>query len=157
MRGNYRTWAASRATKAATGFRSVLEVALAKDLDEKSVEYTYESARITYSKPAFYLIDFALPKQAVIIETKGQFTPEDRAKMLRVQAENPGLDIRFLFSNPNTRLGKTSRTTYGMWCAKHGFLFAKGGTIPPEWLQHTPTPKQKEAFERIFHNGEKDH
>jgi len=150
----YRTFAASRKTKAATGFRSGLEVTLAKDLENNNVPYTYESARLPYTRPAIYIIDFALPEQAIIIETKGQFTPEDRTKMLRVKAEYPDLDIRLLFNNPNARISKTSKTTYGSWCKKHGFPFEKGGILPSEWLSHRPNTKQREAFERIINGKE---
>lgn len=152
-----KTWAAARETKAATGFRSGLEVALAKALDAAQVSYQYEAARIPYTTPAYYLPDFILTKQAIVIETKGAFDSADRAKMLRVKAEHPDLDIRFLFSNPNTRIGKQSRTTYGAWCAKHGFPFSKGGGNPPqEWLDHKPGKKQQEALTRIL-NGTQKH
>lgn len=154
----HHTWAASRKTKAATGFRSKLEVETAKALDDAQVPYEYEAATIPYTKPATYLPDFILPEQAIIIEDKGHFTSEDRAKILRVKAAHPALDIRFLFSNPNTRIGKQSKTTYGAWCDKHGFMCAKGGTPPSEWFEHTPTPEAKEALKRILthSNGKKN-
>ena len=148
-----RTWAASRRTKAATGFRSPLEELTAKTLEDAKVPYHYEACRVTYSKPAFYLPDFVLPEQGIIIEDKGHFQSADRTKILLVKAGNPGLDIRFLFSNPNTRLGKQSKTTYAKWCEKHGFLFAKGGVPPKEWLEHKPTQEAKEALQRILNNG----
>lgn len=144
------TWAASRKTKADTGYRSKLEVELAKYLDTEQVEYLYEIGRADYSKPAVYLTDFILVEQAIVIETKGAFDSADRTKMLRVKAEHPNLDIRFLFSNPNTRIGKLSKTTYGMWCEKHGFPYAKGPRPPDEWLTHVPTAAQIEALQRII-------
>lgn len=146
-----RTWAASRKTKAATGFRSSLEEALAKALQSADIHYYYETVRVPYTSPSFYLPDFILEDQAIIIETKGAFLPSDRAKMLRVKAIHPDLDIRFLFSNPNTRLGKQSKTTYGMWCNRHGFPFAKGGTPPQTWLDNKPTDAAREALQRILH------
>lgn len=152
----HRTWAASRNTKKETGFRSGLEVITSKDLEEQGVPYLYEALRIPYSKPAFYLPDFILSNQAIILETKGAFTSEDRAKMLRVQAEHPNLDIRFLFSNPSTRIGKLSKTTYGAWCKKHRFPYAKGGKVPAEWLAHTPTQTQKEALEKLLYGNTKN-
>ena len=144
------TWATSRKTKAETGFRSGLEVALAKHLDEAQIAYRYEEERVPYTKRMYYLADFTLKDQAIIVETKGAFSSEDRTKMLRVKAEHPDLDIRFLFSNPNTRLGRLSKTTYGMWCSKHGFPFAKGPVPPPEWLVHVPSEAQVAALERVL-------
>lgn len=125
---------------------------LAKALESAGVPFEYETLRIPYETPAIYLPDFILRQQAIIIETKGAFDSSDRTKMLRVKAAHTALDIRFLFSNPNTRLGKQSKTTYGAWCAKHGFPFAKGGTPPPEWLAHKPADAQKEALEKLL-NG----
>lgn len=148
----HKTWAASRNEKAASGFRSGLEKALAQALDTAKVHYQYEAARIPYTAPAHYLPDFILTKQAIIIETKGAFDSADRTKMIRVKAAHPDLDIRFLFSNPNTRIGKLSKTTYAMWCERQGFPFAKGGTPPLEWLSHRPTNTQQEALQRIL-NG----
>ena len=148
-----KTWAASVKERAASGYRSGLEKALAQALDAAKVPYEYEAARIPYITPAFYLPDFILTKQAIVIETKGAFDSADRSKMIRVKAAHPDLDIRFMFSNPNTRIGKLSKTTYAMWCEKQGFPFAKGGSLPPkEWLEHKPTKKQKEALQRIL-NG----
>ena len=148
-----KTWAASRETKAATGFRSRLEEGTAKHLRENNVDFLYEAVRIPYLTPSFYLPDFALPKQCIIIEDKGAFDSADRTKMVRIKAEHPDLDIRFLFSNPNQKITKGSKTTYGAWCHKHGFPFAKGPGIPADWLTHSPSRKQEEAFKRIFSNA----
>lgn len=150
-----RTWATSHATFAATGFRSRLEVAVAKELEDHGIPYGYETARIAYCIPRHYIPDFTLPDQAIVIEVKGLFDSEDRAKMLRVKVEHPNLDIRFLFSNPFTRLGRSAKMTYAAWCSRHNFPFATGPQIPSEWLAHTPTPKQREVFERVT-NGTKN-
>ena len=48
----------------------------------------------------------------IIIETKGRFVTADRQKMLLVKEQYPDLDIRFVFSNPNSRISKKSKTTY---------------------------------------------
>jgi len=38
-----------------------------------------------------------------------------------------------VFTNSNTKINKGSKTTYGMWCSKNGFLYADK-LIPKEWL-----------------------
>lgn len=149
----HKLWAASRKTKAATGYRSKPEAALATGLAEQNTPFIYEGARIPYTTPAVYLPDFGLLGQAIVIEVKGPFTSADRTKMLRVKEAHPALDIRFLFVNPGTRLSRKSKTTYGDWCRKHGFPCALGPLPPKEWLAHKPNPQQKEAFQRIFLNG----
>jgi hypothetical protein len=139
-------WTASHKCKAATGKRSPLEALMAGALERAGVSFLYEAARITFNKPAFYRPDFALPEQAIVIETKGYFMQADRDKMLRIKAAHPDLDIRFLFTEPNNRIGKGSKTTYARWCHRHGFPFAKGGQIPPDWLEQRPTGKELEPF-----------
>lgn len=73
-----RTWAASRETKAANGFRSRLEEGTAKHLHENNVDFL---------TPSYYLPDFALPTQGIIIEDKGAFDSADRTKMVRIKWE----------------------------------------------------------------------
>jgi G:T-mismatch repair DNA endonuclease (very short patch repair protein) len=153
--GYQQTWAASRKTKAATGYRSRPEAELANALTAQGVRFLYEQIRLPYSTPSVYIPDFPLPAQGIVIEVKGAFPSDDRAKMLRVKQTHPDLDIRFLFTNPNTRLSRTSRTTYGQWCDKHGFPFAKGPLPPDGWLTHTPTQQQREVFQRILAYGPK--
>jgi hypothetical protein len=104
----------------------------------------YEATTILYEKPAKksrYTPDFTLPN-TIIIETKGRFVTADRQKHLAIKAQHPHLDIRFVFSNENARIGKHSKTTYAMWCQKHGFKYATG-SVPRAWLDEdqpkTPT------------------
>jgi hypothetical protein len=95
----------------------------------------YELRRITYTRPATqhkYTPDFEL-SNGILIETKGRFTTADRKKHRLIQDQHPDLDIRFVFSNPNSRLYKGSPTTYAQWCERYGFLYAKGD-IPKEWI-----------------------
>jgi hypothetical protein len=117
------------------GFRSGLEERVAEQLDQLGIEYTYEKVKLKYIKPAsqhVYTPDFVLAN-GIIVETKGRFLAPDRQKHILVKRHNPDLDIRFVFSNSNARISKTSKTTYAMWCRKHGYLFADK-TIPEEWL-----------------------
>lgn len=117
------------------GFRSGLEERIAEQLDQLGVEYTYEKVKLKYIRPAsehIYTPDFVLAN-GIIVETKGRFLLADRMKHLMVKKHNPELDIRFVFSNSNARISKASKTTYAMWCRKHGYLFADK-TIPQEWL-----------------------
>ena len=96
----------------------------------------YETTTITYEKPARksrYTPDFILPN-GIIVETKGRFVTADRQKHLAIKAQHPKLDIRFVFSDPNTRISKTSATTYAAWCEAKGFKYAKG-SVPAEWLK----------------------
>lgn len=117
------------------GYRSGLEERIAEQLDKLGVEYQYEEVKLKYIKPAsehIYTPDFVLPN-GIIVETKGRFLINDRQKHLLVRKHNPTLDIRFVFSNSNARISKTSRTTYASWCEKNNFKYADK-VIPEEWL-----------------------
>lgn len=133
------------------GFRSGLEEAVAAELHACGVlPVLFEEYTLTYAvpaRPARYTPDFVLPN-GIIIETKGRFLTADRQKHILVKGQHPDLDIRFVFSNPNTRLTKTSRTTYGMWCDKQGFKFAKK-SIPKAWLDEPVSEARWEAIRRI--------
>ena len=116
------------------GYRSGLEQDNAKHLEGYNVDYEYEKFKIKFTaKPRTYTPDFRL-SNGVIVETKGRFIPSDRSKHLLVKEQHPELDIRFVFSNSNQRLSKTSKQTYGGWCERHRFLYASG-LIPVEWMK----------------------
>ena len=126
------------------GYRSGLEEKIAAELDAQNVQYGYETMKIEFVQPEKkrkYTPDFVLPN-GIIVETKGRFTTEDRHKHLWIKEQHPDLDIRFVFSNPNTRIRKGSNTTYAIWCQKNGFQFA-ARSIPQAWLNEKPKKKKK--------------
>jgi hypothetical protein len=116
-------------------YRSGLEEAVADQLKQAGIEAAYEEEKIHYVTPATphkYTPDFRLPN-GIYIETKGKFETADRKKHLLVKAQNPDLDIRFVFSRSKSTISKTSKTTYAMWCEKNGFLYSDKW-IPEAWL-----------------------
>ena len=113
-------------------FRSGLEERIAKTFDKENVTYLYESTAYEYTLVSKYTPDFFL-ESGVIIECKGVFKPSDRRKMLAIKHQHPDLDIRFIFQRNNT-LTKSSKTTYGDWCDKHGFPYCVYPDIPSDWL-----------------------
>ncbi len=128
------------ATKTDNGFRSGLEERIAQELLEQGVQFEYETKVIEYDKPAKrakYTPDFIL-SNGIIIETKGRFLTADRQKHLLIKSQMPELDIRFVFSNSNTKISKKSQTTYAMWCERNGFKYSDG-FIPKEWLEDDGT------------------
>lgn len=117
------------------GYRSGLEDRISKQLKSLSVPVKYEEMKIKYAinEVRTYTPDFELPN-GIIIESKGRFTVADRKKHLLIKKQHPELDIRFVFSNSRAKINKGSKTTYGMWCDKHGFLYADK-LIPEEWIK----------------------
>lgn len=133
----------------AEGYRSGLEDSVAESLNKRGVGFEYEAHVVRYVQPARqarYSPDFILPN-GIVIETKGRFVTKDRQKHLLIKDQHPDLDIRFVFSNPNTRISKTSKTTYAMWCQKHGFMYAKKD-IPVEWIAEPANPIAIEAIKK---------
>ena len=122
-----------RALKA--GYRSGLEENVATQLKKLGVTAEYETTKIKYrvEEDRSYTPDFKLPN-GIYIETKGRFVAADRKKHLLIKKQRPELDIRFVFTNSKTKLSKTSKTTYGDWCTKHGYMYSDR-EVPLEWLE----------------------
>lgn len=118
------------------GFRSGLEEKNARHLEAHKVPVLFEVRKIKYVVPEHrrtYTVDFELPN-GILVETKGRLLQVDRAKHLLVKAQNPDMDLRFVFQNPSAPIAKGSRTSYADWADKHGFIWAKN-LIPVEWLE----------------------
>lgn len=125
-----------KAVAAKYGFRSGLEMTIDESLKERGIDGEYEQHIIEYVKPEThhkYHPDFKLPN-GIFVETKGRFLADDRKKHLLIKKQHPEIDIRFLFQNSKTKISKGSKTTYGMWCEKHGFKYADK-EIPEDWIQ----------------------
>lgn len=115
-------------------FRSGLEVKVAIKLKESGVEFEYETLKIKYRVDEIrtYTPDFVFPN-GLIVETKGYFDSNDRKKHLLIKEQFPELDIRFVLQNSATKIRKGSKTSYGDWCQKNGFIYADK-EVPKEWL-----------------------
>jgi hypothetical protein len=127
-----------------------LEVAVARQLEEANIQFRYEAFTLNYIQPEVQrrcTPDFVLAN-GIIVESKGRFLTEDRKKMRLIKEQHPDLDIRFVFSNPNTRISKTSKTTYGKWAADHGFPYA-AKKIPDAWLHEPRNEKSMAAIKAL--------
>lgn len=138
MKGRIATISRLRSHAIARGYRSGLEAKAAEQIAEAGHEVLYETDKIEYTWPqrkSTYRPDFKLPKPGgfFYVETKGVWTVEDRQKHHLLRQQHPDLDIRFVFSNCNSRLYKKSPTTYAAYCEKHNLTYANK-VIPQEWL-----------------------
>ncbi len=117
------------------GYRSGLEQKVSDYLNERNVKYGYECIKIEWEDLAYrtYTPDFVLDN-GIIIETKGLFTAADRRKHLAIKKQHPTLDIRFVFTNSNSKLRKGAKSTYAEWCIKKGFRYYDR-IIPEDWLK----------------------
>lgn len=122
-----------RRQKKKTPFRSKFEDTVAFALIDAGVTFSYETLKLSYSRPSTYTPDFILPN-GVVLEVKGFWPPSDRTKHKLVKETHPDVDIRFVFQNAFNTLSKSSKTTYADWCDKHGILWCHR-KIPEEWLK----------------------
>lgn len=140
-------------------YKSKLEHDFAQSLKDNNIEFRYEGEILQYRKRVVggicdscghdktsqrrkYLPDFIIgagkPDErgrvegSYYIETKGNFTPADRAKMLAVAKDNPELDIRLVFSQ-NNKLQKKKDERYSDWAEKHSFPYHVGADYPARW------------------------
>ena len=132
------------------GYRSGLEERIAKALRRSKVPFKYEPSdgKIPYTLPVTkhkYTPDFYITtksKKVIIIEAKGRWVYSDRLKHLMIKQQHPHLDIRFVFSNSNSKIRKGSKVTYADICNGKGRGAFKGITwkyydkiIPTNWIK----------------------
>lgn len=120
------------------GYKSGLEHTMHYQLDDAGVKWSYETVKIKYrvEKDCTYTPDFPIRNKSGyewILETKGRFLTADRMKHILIRQQFPDLDIRFVFTNANAKISKTSQTTYAKWCEKYEFKYATK-VVPKEWF-----------------------
>lgn len=116
-------------------YRSIFEATIAQQLEDAGIKFEYEREAIIYVQPAQtrkYNPDFFLPN-GIIIEGKGNWSIDDRKKMVNVIEQNPKLDIRMLFQHDN-KLNRNAKMRYSEWCEKRGITYAVGA-VPDEWIK----------------------
>ena len=99
---------------------------------------TYEPDRLKFKQPEAirtYIPDWKV-KDKVYIETKGKLTVEDRKKMIWVKEQYPDHTFYIFFQNARVKLRKGSKTSYGDWATKAGFMWSdlRDG-LPKKWLE----------------------
>lgn len=104
------------------------------DFAEQYPTLKYETDKIKYTVQHTYNPDWKI-RDGVYLETKGLFKAADRAKHLYIKQQHPEITVYLVFQNPNNRLSRVSKTTYGEWCDKHGIEWATLDTIPEEWFK----------------------
>lgn len=116
-------------------YRSGLEDRVGAQIMAREGSVAYETTKVAFTIPerqARYTPDWHL-KNGILVETKGILDLETRQRHLLIKQQHPELDIRFVFSNSKARIYKGSKTTYAVWCTKHGFKYADK-MIPVSWF-----------------------
>lgn len=105
----------STSTKIMPRYRSKLEGKVAKLLGDG---WEYEKKRVDYSVSHCYTPDFT--KGSTYIEVKGFFRPGDQTKYKAIKEvlDGQGIELFFVFSNPNKPVRKGAKLTHGGWCDK---------------------------------------
>ena len=143
-------WGLSRAEAVKAGYRSTYEYAIALDLQERGIEFEYEAETYKLYLPAtrsyeclscgmqpvkltHYTPDFSFFDGKFVVEAKGRFDPQHRAKALAFVEQHPDIEYALLFEE-NNKLSTKSKTRYTEWCGKHGIL-CDVGLMPVAWLE----------------------
>lgn len=113
-------------------FRSGLEQRIANNLAKRKCNFEYESMSVAYIIEHKYKPDFVL-SNGVIVEAKGYFRYKEQKMHREIKKQHPELDIRFVFSNVDSRV-QGSRLTCAKWCEKYNFLYSEE-IVPYEWTK----------------------
>ena len=129
--------------KKKNNYRNKFETNTGAFLEEKGINFTYESEKLPYTVSAAYIPDFILTLRngkRTYIETKGNgrsFDGASRRKLKAVKEQHPDIDLRLVFYS-NGAIGQKrkdgSRLTQGEWAERNGFKWSIR-TIPDEWLK----------------------
>ncbi len=109
-------------------YRSGLEQLVASLMQQKGLHHMHEATTLKYVKPASqhrYVVDFDLKgisatTVTIYLETKGRLTTADRKKMNLVTEQHPDKTIIMLFSKPENKINKGSKTSYSAWAYANG-------------------------------------
>lgn len=129
-----------------------MEETIGAQLKAEGVPYRFEKLVLSFlqpAKPRKYTPDFVLLNNGIVLETKGRFLTSDRQKHLLVKQQHPDIDLRFIFSRSKTRISKTSRTTYALWCETNGFKYADV-EVPQRWLREPVNVKSLRAIKKLL-------
>jgi hypothetical protein len=128
-----RHWTQAAGIKRDGEYRCKMEREVVEAAKQADPQLQYEKLKLPYAVKKTYIPDVYL-SNGILVEIKGYFLPSDRTKALLVQQQHPDMEVRFVFANPNTKLGKGSQTTYAQWCERNGFKWA-AKRIPVEWIK----------------------
>ena len=134
----------------ARGFRSGLETKNCDHLDAHGADFEYEPFKVPFVQPAknrTYTPDFVL-RNGIVIDTKGEWTVEDRQKFKMLKEQHPDLDLRMVFQNPNAKIAKGSKTTYAAYATKIGLPFA-AKLIPLDWINEPVNQRSLDAIAKL--------
>lgn len=104
-------------------YRSGVERFVADDLNTRGIPFRYEDEKLPYTFHRTYTPDFSIGD--LHFEVKGWWPSDERAKLLNVIRCNPKAKIIVALENPHMTISKKSKTTYAMWCKKHGIPWCR--------------------------------
>lgn len=139
-------------------YRSMLEAFIAEQLDERGIEYSYETVILRYDqrvhnsrctscghtgvvKQRTYTGDFFVGDK-VILEGKGKLTASERTKLLAIRESNPEWTIVLIFDKDNW-ITRNHKSRYSDWARKNNFQYTLNGELPDDILvlsrRHSPS------------------
>lgn len=130
-------------------YRSSLEAYVAEQLDERGIEYSYETVILYYRqrvhnaicgccgknvvyKQRTYTPDFVID-DSTFLEVKGKLTSSERTKLLAIRECNPECRIVIIFDRDNW-ITRNHKSRYSDWARKNNFEFTTNGNLPYDLL-----------------------
>jgi hypothetical protein len=117
--------------------KGTFEEHVISDLESRGVPFAYEPHSIPYRVERLYNPDLLINE--IYIEMKGYFRQDAQRKMKAVKAQNPELDIRFIFQKATSPVQGAkvrkdgTKMTCAEWADRNGFVWSEG-TLPEEWV-----------------------
>lgn len=111
-------------------YRGNLQETMASVLKRHRLTFKYETDKLSYVVPAVTVelgVEFSVELkrgQTVGVFIVEHFTHNRMTALAAVKEQQPDLDIRIIFSNPEATL-INSHTTYGEWCDERGIQWAQ--------------------------------
>jgi hypothetical protein len=97
-------------------------------LKMRKLPFKYEVDTLEYSLSLAYKPDWTMGA-GLYLEAKGRFDYIERRKIAAVKEAHPDKEVRMCFMR-NQKISKSSKTTYGDWCDKHGIKWSVYPELP---------------------------
>lgn len=99
-------------------FKNKYETSIGAKLFKLKVPFEYEPQKLPYKIESTYLPDFKI-NDTLFVESKGVWKADDRRKHLIIKETYPSIIVFLCSMNPNQKIRKRSKTSYGDWCNQH--------------------------------------
>lgn len=115
-------------------------MAVAGQLKEAGIKYSFEPHSFEYTVPATYTPDFIMTTKSgkeIYVEVKGYHAGMQAwaQKIKHFVQQNPDIDYRIVFKDASKKFNKRYKSNLGDWATRIGVKWANNGEVPKSWLK----------------------